>query len=294
MHASFRNSIFRSTLFRRNNACRMMTLKRCFSNARVTIQKKEDFDLTKINRPLDKEIEYNNRLLEDEQLNINKVKSKHARILQEQGWEIVDQSGSNLVELKASRGPVSMFVSFDAAYVVQATRSSESMQDAEMEQEEMEEEDRSVQSKGKNNKRNEEEFEDDGFAEENEDQFEDDVTPFTFNIKLANEDALPGKFLNFEVEVLPTELPGKDEISLNNLTLESREVISSSPNGQSNTDPYLGPDYHSLDDNLREQFDGFISKNFKKLVPFIREYSEAKEAKEYGSWLDQIKKIIKH
>jgi len=298
MRIVLRNSLIRSILSRSDNPLKLISCatnatnsssNRCFSSsARIAIHKKEgDFDLSKVNRPLDKEIEYNNRLLEDEQLNVNTVKDKYSRLLQEQGWEISSQTGSSLVELKATRGPISISVSFDAAYVVQATRSSEMMEeDAEMEQ--VEEEDRLMQSKNKN-KKVEEEF-DDGFVGENEDQFDHDVTPFTFNIKLANESAILSKFLNFEVEVLPTESPGKDEISLTNLTLESKEESISQPG----TDLYLGPDYHSLDDSLRDQFDNFIGKNFKKFIPFIREYSEAKEAEEYGNWLNQVKKIINH
>ena len=57
------------------------------------------------------------------------------------------------------------------------------------------------------------------------------------------------------------------------------------------TCPYEGPEYQTLDSDLRQSIDNFINEklNSEGLIPFVSDYSHAKEGKEYLGWLQQIK-----
>jgi hypothetical protein len=68
-------------------------------------------------------------------------------------------------------------------------------------------------------------------------------------------------------------------------------VMDMSVNNGSDTS-YAGPTFDSLDDEVREQFDQLVSKNFRKFIPLISDYARAKEANLYSEWLQDVKSIV--
>jgi len=136
-------------------------------------------------------------------------------------------------------------------------------------------------------KLNEEQDQDEAKEEEEVDEFDADEDlepqPYNFTLEVTRQSG-PEKTLKFEVEVLS----GIDDTA-EDIYITAVHVL---PKDSKVESPYLGPDYYSLDETLREGFDAFVKKNFKKLVPFIAAYSRAKESKEYAGWLNDVKQIV--
>lgn len=116
--------------------------------------------------------------------------------------------------------------------------------------------------------------------------FEDEgQMPFTVTIECHR----PGvnKYLAMEAEVNASfEEEGAYDVYITDMVLESDAAAA----GKS-TSAYAGPTFDTLDDELREQFDQLVNKNFRKYMPFIADYARAKEAQLYAQWLVDLKAI---
>ena len=172
-----------------------------------------------------------------------------------------------MVELSTQRGDMKVVVKFDAEMV------ADSLNDA-MENEEFDEDVEEAEA------RTEEDLEQDDMLAE--DDF-GGQQPFTFSVELHRPSALPEKFVEMELEAVPgpTE-EGGDQLYINSIHVRH-------PANPQSSDVYSGPQYDSLDEELRSKFDGWADKNLRHLVPFIAEFSQAKETKEYGKWLSDLK-----
>lgn len=74
------------------------------------------FDMSKIVRVLDEEIEYNKEFIENEG-KIEGVTKKHEKMLNEQGWAVASPEDTTMVELSTQRGDLKIVVKFDAEMV---------------------------------------------------------------------------------------------------------------------------------------------------------------------------------
>lgn len=225
------------------------------------------FDMSKLVRALEEEIQYNREFIETES-KLEAVTEKHEKMLNEQGWSVSSPEDTTMVELSAQRGDMKIVVKFDAEMVADSLNSQ-------MENEEFDEDVEEAEA------RTEEEF-------EQEDMLEDDGhghQPFTFSVELHRPDALPEKFIEMELEAVPgpTE-EGGDQLYINSIHVRQPKHAAAS-------EIYSGPQYDTLDEELRSKFDGWADKNLRHLIPFIAEFSQAKETKEYGKWLADLKTI---
>lgn len=116
--------------------------------------------------------------------------------------------------------------------------------------------------------------------------FEDEgQMPFTVTIE-CHRSGLE-KYLAMEAEVNASfEEEGTYDVYITDMVLESE---SAAP-GKGATS-YAGPTFDTLDDELREQFDQLVNKNFRKYMPLIADYARAKEAQLYAQWLVDLKTI---
>jgi hypothetical protein len=230
-------------------------------------KKVADFDMGKLVKPLQAEIEFNTNFIEAEELKLSAVEENFAKLLKDQCWAVKALPESTLVEMRTQRGDMDIVVRFDAELVAQNVNAGS--------QEFNEEEDV------------DEETEDAIEEEDMEDFNEDDdmgPQPFNFTLELRRAEALPGKFVELELEAIPGPISGgqADEVYINSIAIRQEDESIASQ-------AYAGPEFTSLDESLRDTFDAWATKNVRQLVPFIVEYSKAKEAQEYGQWLNDLK-----
>lgn len=117
-------------------------------------------------------------------------------------------------------------------------------------------------------------------------EFEDDgQMPFTVTIECHRSGL--DKYLAMEAEVNGSfEEEGAYDVYITDMVLESH----SAGDGKEAT-TYAGPTFDTLDDELREQFDQLVNKNFRKFMPLVADYARAKEAHLYAQWLADLKAI---
>ena len=104
---------------------------------------------------------------------------------------------------------------------------------------------------------------------EMEEDFEDEgAMPFSISVEVHREGK--DKFVTFDAEATPafeTEAnEGEYDLYITDMYLSGPSVT------------YEGPSFETLDEELREQFDQLVSKNFRKFLPLVAEYARAKEA----------------
>lgn len=220
----------------------------------------EEFETGKLESPLLKEIEHQNRLIKDEKLNVERINEEYSKLLREQNISI-EAGEDGTIKLVVPKEGHKFIVSFDPAEVADSVNSSSSIT---AEEEDFEEE-------GEREGEGEE-------AMENFEDEEDDVQPYTINIEIQRSGL--EKTLNLQAEVTPSMDGEGYEMYLTDLVLNKT--------GQT----YAGPSFDTLDDSVREKFEEFANKNFKKLLPFIADYARAKEANLYQEWLQDVKSVV--
>lgn len=116
--------------------------------------------------------------------------------------------------------------------------------------------------------------------------FEDDgQMPFTVTIECHRSGL--DKHLAMETEVNASfEEEGAYDVYITDMVLESGSAAA----GKEAT-TYAGPTFDTLDEELREQFDQLVNKNFRKYMPLVADYARAKEAHLYAQWLTDLKAI---
>ena len=119
-------------------------------------------------------------------------------------------------------------------------------------------------------------------AEMEEEDFEDEgAMPFSISVEVHREGK--NKFVAFDAEASPAF---EAETSGGEYDLYITDMYLSGPSVT-----YEGPSFETLDEELREQFDQLVSKNFRKFLPLVAEYARAKEANQYSQWLADLKEI---
>jgi len=229
------------------------------------------FDMSKLLKPLEAEIQFNKENeSKQEESSVSKVTQKWSSMLKEQGWTVNSKPESTVVEMSTERGELKVLVRWDAEMVADCINSAM----AEQEYDELDEDEAN------------DEILDEDEIDEDEDDFSE-PQPFGLTVELHRPSALPGKFIEMELEAIPAP----DEASRDQLYVNSIAIRRSQPD--SSTEYYSGPQLDSLDEGLREAFEGWAGKNLRHLVPFVTQYSLAKEAEEYDQWLHDIKAIAK-
>lgn len=228
-----------------------------------------DFDMGKLVKPLEAEIEFNEKFVAAEDLKLAAVEENFAKLLKDQCWSVNALPDSTLVEMRTQRGDMDIVVRFDAELVAQNVNAGS--QEVNEEEDDVDEETEDAI---------EEEEEDMDFNEDDE----MGPQPFNFTLELRRAEALPGKFVELELEAIPGPISGgqADEVYINSIAIRHEDEATASQ-------AYAGPEFTSLDESLRDTFDAWATKNVRQLVPFIVEYSKAKEAQEYGQWLSDLK-----
>lgn len=214
-------------------------------------------------------------------MDIADVMQIHGAFLKEGGWEVRDLNGSSAVEMvcKDPSSDAEIRVRFDVQQVIAGSGESDSYKEE------------SVVVKDE-----EEDFEDEEEMEQDEDAFDDDsemssAETFPLDILIKR----PGASKNVLIQAT-AEAEGGDggrlEVMQISLLPDSPVVVSEALTPE--TCPYEGPDYQTLDPDLRQSIDSFINEklNSEGLIPFVLEYSHAKESKEYLNWLQQIKQAF--
>lgn len=232
---------------------------------------KAEFDLGKLVKPLQAEIEFHREFIGDQKLSVGAVTKKHAKLLEQNEWTLNCQEGSTEVTLETQRGDMKVVVRFDAEMVAESVNAGIEGEDVDEVKDEEEEE---------------EEFEDE---EEDDDFYDEDemgAQPYNFTVELHRPDVLAESFVEMELEAVPQEGPSGDSLYVSSISVRSRDETKSRT-------AYAGPTFDSLDERLRDQFEGWAQRNLRHLLPVIGELSQAKEAQEYGQWLETMKMLAK-
>lgn len=123
---------------------------------------------------------------------------------------------------------------------------------------------------------NEEDMEE--MNEEEMDEEYDEKLPFNVNVEVHRDGNQ--SVLEMSAEVSPAEDGRTYDVFLMDVHVDNP------------VKGYTGPSYDTLDEELREQFDSLLNKNFKKMMPLVADYSRAKEANLYKEWLEDVKGIV--
>lgn len=259
-----------SYIERRGASCILRS--RAYSNAPATTKSSKpagetrvEFDLSRLSKPLQSELEFNRDFVKDQELEVKQVQEKYAKTLQLQDWTVHCEDGSTEVFLKTERNGMQVVVRFDAELVAECVNSGvfedeDAIEDA---QEEEEEEENSLESESYYD-------EDDEYG----------AQPYNYTVELHRTDVLPDGFVEMEVECNPAT----QDLYINSVYLRSNDKAKSATS-------YAGPSFESLDESLREKFDKWAVKNLAHLTPFIAEFSQAKEAEGYAHWLNTLKRM---
>lgn len=250
------------------------------SSANATAVRNPAHPASRLLRQLDVEIGEQRRVIEEsgEDMSPQAVLEGFSEVVGGAGgWQVSDAPGQALVTM-TRRDPAlngTLTVRFNLSEVINGS-SMEFDQDEYDEEEE--EGDESEETKSDIEAR----------QEEGEGEFEDDspgYASFSVTVELVR-DSLPDKKLVFDCMAEAAE-------DSPTLTVENVAILSTDMSTDGNA-TYNGPDYSTLDEDLRGAFDKFIEKTVKpaEMVSFISAYAQAKEANEYQSWLEQAKAIL--
>lgn len=244
----------------------------CFSSSTNAVKKvvkspRSSFDMSKLTRLIESELKYNKEwALEQDNSKIEQVTEKWANMLNDQGWAVSCKENSTIVEMTTERGDMKVVVRFDAEMVADSVNES-SMAEG------MEEVSEEAESR-------EEMLEEDELAEEDMEDY--GPQPFNMTVEL-HRPTLQGRFVEMEMEAIPGPASeGGDHIYINSIAI--RHAYSTEAR-----ETYSGPQFDSLEEDLRSQFETWAEKNLRHLVPFVTELSQAKENAEYESWLTDLK-----
>jgi hypothetical protein len=116
--------------------------------------------------------------------------------------------------------------------------------------------------------------------EMDEEDYGEEKMPFNVSIEIARDGM--EKSLELNAEVTPSVEGDLYDLYIMDLSINKKDDAGA----------YAGPSYDSLDDEVREQFDQLITKNFRKFIPLVADYSRAKEAHLYNEWLQDVKAIV--
>lgn len=170
------------------------------------------------------------------------------------------------VKLTIPRDGFKYVLKFEPSEVAQAVNSSiNPKEDGKEASEEQDEDD-------------EEEEEEDDDMEDMDGEYDGEKMPFNLTVEMHRDGS--AKSLSVEAEVTPSYENEGYDLYVMDVSIQKEKVS------------YSGPSYDTLDDEIREQFDQLINKNFRKIVPFIADYARAKEAKLYADWLQDVKEIV--
>ncbi len=236
------------------------------SSAKAAKITRVEFDMNRLVKPVAAEITHNQEFIEGEKLQLDAVTEKYSELLTANEWTVsTTKPNSTIVELKTKRGDMEILVSFDAELVAECVNTG--LDESGLEEENIED--------SEENEFDEDEFED-----------EEDLgpQPFNFSVQLRRPNALPDKFIEMELEAVPGPKSDADQVYINLIAVRNESIDEMS---------YAGPQYQSLDQDLTQQFDEWANKNLRHLIPFITDFSRAKEANEYGKWLEDVKTFAK-
>ena len=112
---------------------------------------------------------------------------------------------------------------------------------------------------------------------EEDGEFDEEKMPFNVTFEVHREGI--NKYASLEAEVSPSvEGEGYDLYISEMYICRDGNILS-------------GPSYDTLDDDLRDQFDQLVNKNFRRFMPLVADYSKAKDAQHYGKWLEDLREI---
>lgn len=237
-----------------------------------------DYPLSRLARPLAEELSYQNNLIQDNEkdFDMSRVEERYAKLLKENDASIEVHGAEGRITWV--KGDHKYTINFDVAEVANAVNNNEEVEAARQEEFEEEEEDEESMAER-------DEYEED-FEEDNE-----GIEPFGLYAEIARVDAAADAAkLQMELEVMPSE----DEKSAGYEVYVHDFSLSRSPadSAKETVPEYKGPSFVSLDDGIREGVEQFASKNFRKFVPLIADYSRAKEANLYAGWLEEVSAFV--
>lgn len=192
------------------------------------------------------------------------VLQRHDKLTQT--WRVKDEPGVSMVEL--SKG--NLVVRFDVSEVLQGNPNTSypDEEDEDLEEEEQEEE------------------------QEEEEEEDYDMPPMTETFPLEIQVKCPGQDRFLSLHAMAELDYGEDggRGPRGTLSIENAAIYS----GKGNENAYEGPEYHTLDVDLRNSLEEWVNGlvGAEALVPFISEYSQAKESTEYLGWLQGIKATV--
>lgn len=205
-------------------------------------------------------------------MDVDRVMEMNKEFLEDEGWSVRDVPGSAAVEMSRTEGDVKTVIRFDVQQVVSGESDAELGYD-------------------KDDVADGQSYEEDADSE--------DAGHMTGSFPLVVEIHRPnadGKHMLIECIA---ELEGSTDgaLSVENVSL----VSFSTPPANSLSGPlvpevlaYEGPEFHTLDDQLRQQIDDFVNTRLDspRLVPFVSGLSQAKESREYLHWLQRVRSIF--
>lgn len=237
---------------------------RTMASKAAAIRGDKEVEISRLVKPIESEIEHNRRLVRDEKLSLENVQSDYAKLIRENNISFSEADGD--VQMTIPKDGYKYVVSFNPSQI------ADSVNAADLSDQAIEDESASAEEDLQE--------EEDSLAEE--EYGEDDSTPFQLTIQVQR-DNVPNKKLVITAEAT-AEFEGKGyDLYVMDATIEKDAAHGLD---------YSGPSYDSLDEELREQIDQMVHKNFRKFVPLIADYARAKEAHLYQHWLQDFKEIV--
>ena len=229
---------------------------------------------------IDAELVEQTRLIEEagEDLSVDSVANEFESFLQQGNWTLTHEQGNSLVVLTrtdASSG-IKTVASFDVSEVVNGSM-NEFENTNEADEEGTAQETASETSRGSQRAEADAEFSED-MEEMN------DYASFPITLQMER----PGMKSRLVIDCLAELADDAPTLMVEKVSMMPLEDAASQA-------AYLGPDYSTLDETLRQQFDKFVEKELagKELVAFASAYGHAAEAREYQNWLESVKAFFK-
>ncbi len=237
-------------------------------------------------KPIEMEIEFNERLIREEDLALPVVLDGYKELIREAALTIEDAPDGTTRFLMPGPAQGSRYViAFDCAAVTNAVNTASELADNEDDEEESFEDDETVNEE---EEEEEEEEEDDDVEDSYEEEEGEEALPFNVTVEIHRDGPASKKFLELAVEAT-MEPTGEFDLLLVDMVL--RQPAAAAAKGSDGT-PYSGPSFDTLDEGIRAEFDGFVRKHFARFIPLVAEYAQAREAKLYSEWLKDVKSVL--
>jgi hypothetical protein len=239
--------------------------------------------LNRLVNKLDSEIAEQTRILEvaDGDLSTETVLSEFESLLSAGNWQLDYKPGNAQVTLKRT-GPSGLHtsLSFNVSEVVNGALNEFENDEDSSEMEEAEASSTSAEQR-------EGEEADEDFVDEEMGEY----ASFPVLIELERPLSLAGSASGSSRLVMECLAEIADDSP--SLTIEKISLLPT--DSAATSAAYLGPDYATLDEGLRQQFDKFIEKELKasEMVAFMSAFGQAAEAREYQKWLEGVKGLLK-